>query len=36
MLTTLEEYINYLNTLEVDKQLLEIESTIKQKSDEYN
>ena len=31
MYTTLEEYINHLNTLKVDKQLLEIDSTIKQK-----
>ena len=31
MSTTLEEYINHLNTLKVDKQLLEIDSTIKQK-----
>lgn len=36
MSTTVEEYINHLNTLEVEKQLLEIDSTIKQKSDDYN
>ena len=36
MFTILEEYINRLNTLEAEKQLLEIDSNIKQKSDEYN
>ena len=35
MFTIVEEYINHLNTLEFDKKLLEIDSNIKQKSDEY-
>ena len=31
MSTKLEEYINHLNTLKVDQQLLDIDSPIKQK-----